>query len=94
MFFGIYFNFLRNFSELFLYLKLQKGVDFARRTCRANVARRGTRGGATQAHADACMALMCYTSDTWWGHASPRGRLGGAYVACRVTGSQVMGPRV
>ena len=27
-FFGIYFNFLRNFKELFLNLKLQKGLHF------------------------------------------------------------------
>ena len=33
-------------------------------------------------------------ADMWRGHVSPRGRLLDAYVACTITGWQLMGPRV
>ena len=64
----------------------------SRKNCGADVAWRGTHGGATRAHSDACMVLMWRGADAWRGHASPRRRLGGTYVARGVIGLASDGP--
>ena len=82
-------RFFRNsfsFLRILILLKMtKKGVNFPQEPW-ADVARRGTyadatwharpRGSATKTHPSACVALMWCRH-----HASPRGCLGGAYVA-------------
>ena len=63
-FFWNLFRFVIEFLGVISLFKITKRGLFAHKTRRADVARCGTRGGATRAHADACMVRTCGARQT------------------------------